>query len=422
MVRVLPVMVNVAFDRMSFELLPHTHLHGTRLHDEFAGKSRVLVSLGEANMIQSRRHSRRQKGGVSQTTERGIGRNRVVWFPTPRVVFAAFFMRAVSTAAFQRLRVSATVESATAADAGAQLLFSRNGQLLYALGKRALTYNASSAVITHIVDIEPGAQVFAISPAAPTALLGVPFSGTRVRLRLLDLNNGQLQDLPSNWYDADNNGPIAAISGDGRLISLYSEDGPAGQSMTVTVYNWPARTLASRQMSEYIAAGGGFGGGVTVDGLIEFVNNRNGRKLVDLKTGRLIAVFGFSSLRSPNGAWVVELPNRTFNESAPKDVVVKDGATAAIRGRLEAQIEDREAYAGIVDGAFCGTTGRFVLARHGSVAVYSIPSGSLLANLPAVSWQDTSAASDDRVHAACSSNGDRIAVLSGNRLTIHELR
>jgi hypothetical protein len=337
------------------------------------------------------------------------------------VAVAAFFIWTVSAAPVQRLRVTATVEAATAADSSAKLLFSENGGSLYAVGKRALTYNARSAVITNTVDIGPGAQVFSISPAGPTALLGV-LSGTRVRLRLLQLNNGQLRDLPSNWYDADYSGVVAATSGNGRLISIYSENGSADQPMTVTVYNWPAGTLTARRMSEYIAAGGVSGGGITVDGLVEFVNNRTGRKLVDLKTGRSIGVFAFSSLRSPNGAWVVEFPDRTFNESAPKDVVVKDGATAAVRGRLEAQIEDSEAFAGIVDGAFCGTTGRFVLARHGSVAMYSIPSGSLLANLPAVSWQDTSAAPDDRVHAACSSNGSRIAVLSGNRLTIHELK
>jgi hypothetical protein len=341
---------------------------------------------------------------------------------TPTVLFAAFFIWTGSTVAVQRLRVTATVEATTAADTGAQLLFSRNGELLYAIGKRALTYNARSAAITNSVDIESGARVFSVSPADPTALLGVLLSGTRVRFRLLDMNNGRLQDLPSDWYGADDNGPDAAISGDGRLISIYSEDGRADQPMTVTVYNWPARTLAARRMSEYIAAGGSFGGGVTVDGLIEFLNNRSGRKLVDLKTGRLIAVFAFSSLRSPNGAWVIEFPNRSFNESAPKDVIVKDGATAAIRGRLDAKLEDAEAYAGLVDGAFCGTTGRFVLARQSSVAMYAIPSGALLANLPAGSWQDTSAAPDNRVRAACSSNGNRIAVLSGKRLTIHELR
>jgi hypothetical protein len=344
----------------------------------------------------------------------------MVSFLTPTAALAAFFMWTVSASPVQRLRVTTTVEAATAADSNAQLLFSKNGGSLYAVGKRALTYNARSAVITNTVDIEPGAQVFSISPA-PTALLGV-LSGTRVRLRLLQLNNGQLRDLPTNWYDADYSGRAAATSGDGRLISIYSENGPAAQPMTVTVYNWPAGTLAARRMSEYIAAGGIFSGGVTVDGLVEFVNNRAGRRVVDLKTGRLIGAFAFSSLRSPNGAWVVEFPDRTFNESASKDVVVKDGASAAIRGRLEVQIEDIEAYAGVINGAFCGTTGRFVLARRGSVAIYSIPSGTLLANLPTVSWQDASAAPDDRVHAACSSNGGRIAVLSGNRLTIHELR
>jgi hypothetical protein len=54
--------------------------------------------------------------------------------------------------------------------------------------------------------------------------------------------------------------------------------------------------------------------------------------------------------------------------------------------------------------------------------VYAIPSGALLASLPAGSWQDIRAAQDNRVRTACSSNGNRIGVLSGKRLTIHELR
>ena len=47
---------------------------------------------------------------------------------------------------------------------------------------------------------------------------------------------------------------------------------------------------------------------------------------------------------------------------------MKDGATGAIRGRLETQIDDSEAHAGFVDGTFCGTLDRFVLVRQDSVA------------------------------------------------------
>ena len=48
--------------------------------------------------------------------------------------------------------------------------------------------------------------------------------------------------------------------------------------MTVTVYDWATKTLVAKQASENISAGGIDGGGVTVDGAIEFVNNRVGRK------------------------------------------------------------------------------------------------------------------------------------------------
>ena len=75
----------------------------------------------------------------------------------------------------------------------------------------------------------------------------------------------------------------AALSADGRLFSIYSESGPSDRPMTVTVYDRSSGKILAKQTSEFISAGGTFGGGITPDGAIEFVNNRGGRKVVDLK-------------------------------------------------------------------------------------------------------------------------------------------
>jgi hypothetical protein len=320
----------------------------------------------------------------------------------------------------QQLRITSS-RNVSGAEPGAQLAFSENGQLLRVIGKRVTTYNATTGAEVGNVVLDTGARILSITANGQTVLFAVPVPASATHVRLFDAGTGRTQDLPRDWYDADSNDPTAAISANGRLISIYSDGGPADRPMVVTVYDWLMKRRVARQTSEYISAGGLFGGGVTVDGVVEFVNNREGRKLVTLDTGRFIESFGYLSVRSANGAWVVEFPNRTWNESAPKDVLVKDGATAAIRGKLAVEIADDEAY-GAVTGAFCGATRRFVLARHGSVAVYSIPSGNLLVEFPSSIWRDTSANADDRMRVACSPTGTRVGILAGTRLTIHDLR
>jgi hypothetical protein len=192
--------------------------------------------------------------------------------------------------------------------------------------------------------------------------------------------------------------------------------------MKVTVYDWPTRTLVAARTSEYISAGGGFGGGVTTDGQIEFVNGRVGHKLVDLKTGRLLGWFGPDSVRSPDGKWAVEFPDLSFNEKAPKEVLLKDGSNAQPRGKLnlDSPLTDDDLY-GSMSGAFCGNTGRLVVARGKAVALYSIPSGNLLANFPVSSWRDPKVDDMNVPTVACSPTGTRVAILSGSRLTFHDL-
>jgi hypothetical protein len=128
-------------------------------------------------------------------------------------------------------------------------------------------------------------------------------------------------------------------------------------------------------------------------------------------------------VRSPDGAWAVDFPNLSWDESAPKEVLLKDGANGQIRGKLnlDLPVADDEIY-GSMGGAFCGTTGRFVLARARSVALYAVPSGKLLVSFPEASWHDSNADKTERASVACSPDGTRVAILSGARLSFHDLK
>jgi hypothetical protein len=163
------------------------------------------------------------------------------------------------------------------------------------------------------------------------------------------------------------------------------------------------------------------GGGVTVDGAVAFEGNRVGSKIVDLHTGRVMGEFGPSTIRSPDGAWVVQFPNLSWDESSSKDVILKNGANGQRIGKLDAQVPDDELYGGM-NGAFCGTTGRFIMVDRRAVAAYALPSGKLLANFPPETWRDTSAKDVAPASVACSPTGTRVAILSGARLTFHSLK
>ena len=78
--------------------------------------------------------------------------------------------------------------------------------------------------------------------------------------------------------------------------------------MTVSVYDWRTKTAVATRSSQYVSAGGIMGGGVTEDGEVEFSGNRVGSTIVDLKTGRVMAQFGPSAVRSPDGKWRSSFP------------------------------------------------------------------------------------------------------------------
>ena len=48
---------------------------------------------------------------------------------------------------------------------------------------------------------------------------------------------GRDEDLPSKWFDANDQSPYAQISGDGRLVSTYMESGANDSPMIVNVYD-----------------------------------------------------------------------------------------------------------------------------------------------------------------------------------------
>jgi hypothetical protein len=341
----------------------------------------------------------------------------------------------IVTSVLGLLACGAVGQDATVApDPSAKLVFGDGDDPpLYAIGdSRMITYRSKvtifqsrggdgsrAMVADKIVTFETGATVDSVSADGRTAIIAISNSGTNAHLFLLDTATGQRQDIPTGWYDPGVD-PDAALSGDGRLISLYSES-DTSTPMTVMVYDWPTKTLVAKRTSEIIAAGGGFGGGVTADGAVEFANNRVGRKVVNLKTGALIGRFGPYSVRSSNGAWVVEFPDLRFNESAPKVVVLKRGTGGETVAKLGEQVPDDELYGGM-NGAFCGTSGRFVLGSGHGVAAYAIPSGKLLTSFPAATWRDASTDDRDYVSIACSSKGTHVAILSGRRLTFHDLK
>ena len=324
---------------------------------------------------------------------------------------------------------SAIGQDATLApDPDAKLVFGDgDNPPVYAIGgSRMVTYTPEARtfqsrgggdframVVGKIVTFETDTTIGSISSDGRKAIIAVgnfPHS----RLFLLDTVTGQRDDIPPGWYDPGY--PQVALSGDGRLISSYSEF-----PMTVTVYDWATKTLVVKRSIEDIHAGGVDGGGVTVDGAVEFANNRDGSKIVSLKTGNLIGQFGPNWVRSLDGAWVVEFPNRSFNESASAAVLLKQGTGGQTVAQLGEQIPEDELYGGM-RGAFCGTSGRFILGSGHGIAAYAIPSGKLLTSFSAATWRDASADVRATVSIACSSNGIHVAILSGKRLSFHDLR
>jgi hypothetical protein len=138
------------------------------------------------------------------------------------------------------------------------------------------------------------------------------------------------------------------------------------------------------------------------------------------KDRSLIVTMGLDSFRSADGAWVIEFPNSML-EGEPREATVKNGGSGKAVGKLDLQIPDHEENGGW-RGAFCGTSGRFIAATNDTVQAFEIPSGKKIADFPKTTWQDADATkTDPAVTVACSSNGKRVAIRSGARLTCHNV-
>ncbi len=288
---------------------------------------------------------------------------------------------------------------------------------------RAITYVAASGAIRHVLNLEPYTWLYSSTTDGRTAVISVGRDRpkTHAHLLLVDLEMGRTQQIPANWFDPGDGNPYAQISGDGRLVSAFSERGPEDAPVVVTVYNWRTKELIAKQ-STGLPAGGFIWGGVTEDGQIEFMTNRTGGGILDLKTGRSLTPMDVNAIRSSDGAWVVEFPNFAYYDDPSRDVTIKDGMNGSQVGKLDLEIPEGEENWGW-RGAFCGKSGRFIAATYDTVQAFEIPSGKKIVEFPPATWQDVNALkADPTVTVACSPNGKRVAIRSGGRLTLHQLK
>jgi len=284
---------------------------------------------------------------------------------------------------------------------------------------RAITYSAATGEVLRVRDLAPDTQALSVTPDGTIAiiLVGGDAQTGRAVLQRVDLETGKAEEVPSKWFDMDDTRPWAEISGDGALVSAYSEEGPDDGPRIVTVYNWRTKTLVAKQSSGF-DAGGVDAGGVTPDGKIEFSNNRAGSLIVDPKTGKTLVSYGPSGIRSPDGAWVVNFPTESLDEHA--DVPILNGLNGQPLGKLDLSLTDDE-----LDswwrGAFCGVSGKFIASGPDEVLAFQIPSGKKLATFPPDSWKDPKDQDKAVPEVACSSSGKRVAIRDGDRLTFHDL-
>jgi hypothetical protein len=330
--------------------------------------------------------------------------------------------------------VSSAVLPGTADVFNENLAFSKDGRFLREVVPirsgtdqfshvRAITYVTATGAIRHVWNLQPDTWFSSATSDGRTAIISVDRDrdDARARVLLVDTETGHTQDIPSNWFDADDHNPHAQISADGRLVSAYTESGSEDGPLVVSLYDWRTKKLVAKQATGY-PAGGIPWGGVTEDGKIEFSDSRSGGDIVDPKTGRLLVSVGAHSHRSLDGAWVVEFPNTLFGD-APREVIIRNGRGEEV-GKLDVQItedEDMEKWMW-ARSAFCGTSGRFIAATNDIVEAFEIPSGKKIADFPITTWRDSHAVKGDYpVAVACSSTGKRVAIRSGERLTLHDL-
>jgi hypothetical protein len=348
------------------------------------------------------------------------------------VAFAAVMMSALPGCAAQDVSIPAL--PGTADLYHENLAFSKDGRFLREITPissvtgtqqlwhaRAITYVAATGKVRHVWNLQPDTWCLSATTDGRTAVISLDRDRPEGHARdfLFDTETGRTKEIPSSWFAADDNSPYAALSGDGRLVSAFSDWGPDNGALVVSVYNWRTKRLVAKQAKGY-PAGGSSWGGVTVDGKIEFLSSRGRGEVVDPKRGRLLVSAGPSSPRSPDGAWVVEFPNLWFGDP-PREIIITNGSSGEAVGKLDLHITDDEQN-WAWRGAFCGTSGRFIAATNDTVQAFEIPSGKKIADFPVATWQDVEAMkTNPTVTVACSFNGKRVAIRSGVRLTLHDL-
>lgn len=287
---------------------------------------------------------------------------------------------------------------------------------------RTVTYDALTGRILHVVNLKPDTRVFSTTIDGEKAIVSLnrDRENATAKLLVVDMDTGKTEEVPWIWFDCKENNPYGQISGDGRLVSGYSENGPEDGPVVVTVYKWQTKKMIGRYSTGF-PAGGFIWGGVTSDGQIEIVTNRSGGEVVNLKTGKTMAEFGVFATRSPDGAWIIEFPNQEYVD-ATKDVVIKNGMNGKQVGKLDLQLpKEKENWGWRV--AYCGKTKRVVAATLDTTQMFELPSGRKIVEFPSASWQDTSALyTDPTVSVACNAEGNRVAIRSGTRLTLLSFR
>lgn len=315
-------------------------------------------------------------------------------------------------------------------DSTAKLAFSKDGQILREFREvssedadqfrrvHAITYVLSKGEVSQVWKLQPYTRFCSATSDGRKAIIYVdtPHPDASGHVLLLDTETGRTQDVPNEWFDNDPH-PDAAISGDGRFVSAYSEAGPE-RPMVVRIYEWQTKKLVATQMSELISAGGIFGGGVTEDGKIEFWNNRTGSKIVEPKTGQTLLKFGPNAVRSPDRKWIVELAGYLHGYERPDSTVI-DGMGGKPLGNLDLKIGNQPAVSW--SGVFCGTSDRMIAWDHDSVLVFDLSSRKQITSIPVEAWRDRNVA-DPNMSVGCSWNGKRFAIRSGGRLTLHDLK
>lgn len=93
---------------------------------------------------------------------------------------------------------------------------------------RAMVRDGSSGKIRRMFDLELHTEFFGATTDGRIAVIcqNRGRSEEHVRLFLVDTKSGQIQDFPAKWFDPEDHLPGASISGDGRLVSTYTNSGP----------------------------------------------------------------------------------------------------------------------------------------------------------------------------------------------------